>query len=311
MRVADLSAAELRDRLRGPGLDLPIGPFSARIQSDLDEVAGALALLYSEFALERRDFADFHVGLERVRRLRTGLVPEVTFLHDGVAPFLPMPRRQASAFLEWGLNWCIASQVHDLLTMHAAAVERNGRAFVLPGAPGSGKSTLCAGLVARGWRLLSDEFALFRLDSGELLPTPRPISLKNDSIAIIRERIAGAAMTRPSRDARKGMVAHLRPPPDSVARMREPAKAAWIVFPTFESGARTRLAARGRGSAFMALAENSFNYSTLGKRGFQALTGVVAGALCADLEFSDLDSAISALERLAGDDGFSATMEES
>jgi predicted ATPase len=28
---------------------------------------------------------------------------------------------------------------------------------ILPAPPGSGKSTLCAALVTRGWRLLSDE----------------------------------------------------------------------------------------------------------------------------------------------------------
>ena len=48
------------------------------------------------------------------------------------------------------------------LLVHAAVLERDGRAVVMPGPSGVGKSTLCAALVARGWRLLSDEVAMIR-----------------------------------------------------------------------------------------------------------------------------------------------------
>src|SRR3546814_5884714 len=49
----------------------------------------------------------------------------------------------------------------------------------LPGAPGSGKSTLTACLVHNGWRLLSDEIALVSLQDGGLTALARSISLKN------------------------------------------------------------------------------------------------------------------------------------
>ena len=69
--------------------------------------------------------------------------------------------------------------------MHAAVFERDSSAVVLPGPSGVGKSTLCAALVARGWRLLSDEVAMIRPQDGLLQPYPRPISLKNESIEMI------------------------------------------------------------------------------------------------------------------------------
>ena len=62
--------------------------------------------------------------------------------------------------LEWGLNWCVAGHAHQYLMLHAAALERNGRAVILPGDPGAGKSTLTAALMLSGWRLLSDEITL-------------------------------------------------------------------------------------------------------------------------------------------------------
>lgn len=45
---------------------------------------------------------------------------------------------------------------------HAAAIEVGGRAVVIVGAPGSGKTMLALALVARGARLYSDEFVFIR-----------------------------------------------------------------------------------------------------------------------------------------------------
>jgi predicted ATPase len=44
--------------------------------------------------------------------------------------------------------------------LHAAVVEKNGKALILPALPGSGKSTLSAALAMNGWRFLSDEFTM-------------------------------------------------------------------------------------------------------------------------------------------------------
>lgn len=44
--------------------------------------------------------------------------------------------------------------------LHAAALERDGRAFVFAGPSGAGKTSLTLALLARGWRLLTEEIAL-------------------------------------------------------------------------------------------------------------------------------------------------------
>jgi hypothetical protein len=56
----------------------------------------------------------------------------------------------------------IAAQVaagSGLRAVQAVVVERGGRAIAFIGRPGSGKSTLAAHLLARGWRLVSDDVA--------------------------------------------------------------------------------------------------------------------------------------------------------
>jgi hypothetical protein len=44
--------------------------------------------------------------------------------------------------------------------LHAAALERGGRAFVLAGPSGAGKTTLTLALVDRGWRIATEEMVL-------------------------------------------------------------------------------------------------------------------------------------------------------
>jgi HprK-related kinase A len=302
MRLAELGPAELRERLRRGELALPVGPYVARVRSELEGLARALSLLYADFpVLPGHGFADFHVHLKPIRRWRRGFAAEVAFLSDATEPFLPLPRDQAAAFLEWGLNWCLSQHVEDLLTVHSAVVENDGRALLLPGAPGSGKSTLCAALVARGWRLLSDEFALLRLDGRGAAPAPRPISLKNASIELIRARLPQAALTDPVPDTHKGVIAHMRPPADSVRRRNEDARPGWIVFPRFQKGAAAELASKAKSAAHVELAQNSFNYAALGEAGFRCLAAFIAESRCAELAFGDLDAGLAALEGFVSD----------
>lgn len=48
--------------------------------------------------------------------------------------------------------------------LHAAALERGGRAFVFAGPSGAGKTSLTLALIARGWRLVTEEMALVDRD---------------------------------------------------------------------------------------------------------------------------------------------------
>ncbi|MFN7611485.1 MAG: HprK-related kinase A, partial [bacterium] len=98
-----------------------------------------------------------------------------------------------------------------------------------------------------------------------------------------------------------GTVAHMMAPPAHVARMDEPAPAAWIVFPRWRPGAEVSLRPRGRAETLVDLARNSFNAGTLGLAGFDRLARLVDGCACHDFEYSRLDDAIACFDRLAGE----------
>lgn len=300
LTVAALAGSELRARLAGPGIDLHTGPFVCRVRSDIGHVHEGIARMYADYPLaEAGGFADFHLNLRHSRGLRRFAGRQVCFDHDGHEPFRPLPVDQAFPMFEWAMNWCVSSRAHDYLIIHAAVVERGGSAVILPAPPGSGKSTLCAALVARGWRLLSDELTLVRLADGMLVPLPRPISLKNASIAIMGAYAPQLDMSRAVRDTNKGTVAHLRAPADSIARAAQVAAPGWIIFPRYSAGAAAELRPMAPARAFMQVAENAFNYNLLGARGFDALGRLVEASRSAQFHYGVLDDAIAAFDRLA------------
>lgn len=293
--VGALSPRELEIRLAEPGIFLRTGAFITHLRSTIPSVAEGIGQMYADFPLEvQGDFADFHVSLDRPANPRRWYKPQVFFRFDGMTPFRPLPLDQAFPFFEWGLNWCVASQAHRYLIIHAAVVEKGGFAAILPAPPGSGKSTLCAALVSRGWRLLSDELALIRLGDGKLLPLPRPVSLKNASIQIIRGYAPDGIFAREVTGTTKGTVCLMKPPGDSVARAGEMAQVAWIIFPKYQPNTRPQLVALPKSRTFMRVAENAFNYSLLGSRAFETLGKVIDGCQCFDFTYSALDDAIEA-----------------
>jgi HprK-related kinase A len=302
LTVADLAPRELAARLGGPGLVLRTGPFANCIRSDVAQLRDGIALLYADYPVdEPGGFADFHLSLHRAGGLRRWFRPQVRFAQEGMTPFKPLPLEQAYPMFEWVMNWCVTHRAHAYLIIHAAVLERHGRAVILPAPPGSGKSTLCAALVTRGWRLLSDEMTLVRLDDGAVLPVPRPVSLKNGSIAVIREFAPHAVFSTPVENTSKGTIAHLKPPADSIVRAAEPARAASIVFPRYEAGAVTSLTPLPKARAFMQVAENAFNYQALGAAGFAALGQLIDTSSQYTFHYSRLDEAMAAFERLAAD----------
>lgn len=299
LKVSVLAPSELRDRLKRSGIFLQTGLFITHLQTSISSVAEGVGLLYADYPLvEQAGFADFHVSLDPPRNLRRWFKPQVLFLFDGAPPFKPLPLDQAFPMLEWGLNWCVSSQANRYLIIHAAVIEKGGYAAILPAPPGAGKSTLCAALVNRGWRLLSDELALIRVSDGKIIPLPRPISLKNQSIDIIQRYEPGAIFGRKVNDTMKGTVAHMKAPANSIARAAETAQAAWVIFPEYQAGSPIRLETLPRSRAFMRIADNAFNYSLLGVKGFEAMAGLIDASLCYDFTYSNLDEAIETFAAL-------------
>lgn len=289
--------SRIRSALAGPGLWFDYGAATVRVRSDSAVLAAQLQAVYHAFPFDDDGrWADLHIQIVRPKSLRRWLAPQVVFRCDGRQPFEPFPADSPLPLLEWGGNWLIGQRLHDLLLLHAGAVERDGLALVLPALPGSGKSTLTAALSLSGWRLLSDEFGAYDPARGAFCPMLKPVALKNASLDVIGRFSPGARIGPRFPKTRKGTVAHLGAQAAAVGRRHEVASPGAVILPRWVQGSPTRLEPLPEDRLFTALAFNAFNYTTLGAVGFDAVIGLVRRCPAWTLVYSDLGSALAAID---------------
>lgn len=277
---------------------LRIGPVGFRVGSDWAAPVAALRRLYAGYPAPEDGVADFTVRLEAVRPWRRLVRPSVAIRGDFTLPeAVPMALEHGLLAAEMGMNLQMALGHRGHLLLHAAVVERDGRALLMTGESGAGKSTLAALMGERGWRLLGDEFALIDLVTGQVHPFPRLISLKNSAIGLFEDaapdRWGPLLLGTP-----KGSIRHLRPCADAVARMGAPATPHAILFPRFGFAQATRPVARSE--TFMRLTQASTNYVALGEAGYDALATLVASVPALAIDFPDGDSGVALAEAAWG-----------
>jgi HprK-related kinase A len=300
--IGEASTAQLTDTATADGILYRSGPFAVRLRCDHAAMLDSFRQMYSRHGLldSAAHIADFSIDMQRPHGLRRWWRPQISMRTDAQTPFEPFPLDHAFPLFEWSLNWVTAMQAHQFLMLHSAVVEKDGMALIMPALPGSGKSTLCAALMLRGWRLLSDEFGLIRPDDPRLRlhPLPRPIPLKNASIGVIRDFSPEAVLGPTFPKTRKGDVAHLAATPESQRKSDEAAPAGWFLFPKYEPASTLQIEPLARTWTFLKISGNSFNYKLQGARGFRTVASMVKKCPAYRLTYSDLDQVIARIEAL-------------
>lgn len=300
MNIGQLSLQEvLRHTSSNQGLCFEVGPFTVRLRSKEQSFIQLFRDLYFDFPVIANDrLIDFYIDMVAPPNIRRWIRPQIIAIIDGQVPFLPFATSYAMPLFEWSLNWCIARNAQHFLMLHAAVLEKQGKALILPAMPGSGKSTLASALAHRGWRFLSDEFCLIHLIEGQVIPIPRPTPLKNESINVIRNFASEAFIGPLFEKTRKGTIGHVRAPSASTQQMKTTATPTWVVFPRYESESEVIMEPFDKASAFLKLASNSFNYTLLGEQSFNSIKAIIERCDCYNLSYSNLDHVISRLDKL-------------
>ncbi len=277
---------------------ISIGPATFRIGSSWVQPVDQVRALYAPYPQAGNAVADYSVRLEPAGLGRGWWRPSVRIGGDHMLPdAAPMALRHGLLAAEMGMNLQMALGWRRHLLIHASSAEKDGRALVMTGESGSGKSTLAAMLGERGWRFMSDEFALVDLPTGAVHPFPRLVSLKNEAIAVMRDIVGDRARFGPlMKDTPKGDIVHLVPPASAVARMQEGAMPALLLFPRF--GFAHDLRPVGQAEAFMRLTQASTNYVALGEAGFEALHRFVSTVPALAIDYRSGDEAVRAVESL-------------
>jgi HprK-related kinase A len=273
-----------------------VGPRGFCIGAAWRAPIAALEALYSDYPQPEDGIADHRVRLEPTSLFRRFVRPSVLISGDYTIPeAAPLPLSMGLLAAEMGMNLQVALGERHFLLLHAASVERDGQVLILTGESGSGKSTLSAILMARGWRLLGDEFALIDPLTGEAHPFPRPISLKNASVDAVASQVRTDRFGPWLRGTPKGDLRHLLPDAKSIAGMDTPAPPAMILFPAY--GHDRAMRPVGKGEVFMRLTQASTNYTALGEIGYRTLVRLVESVPAHAIDYQDTQSGIELVEQ--------------
>jgi HprK-related kinase A len=276
---------------------ITIGPRSFRIGSDWRAPVDAVEALYRDYPAPVTPIPDYTVRLEAAKFGRRLFRPSIAIRGDYTLPeAVPQSLAHGLISAEMAMNLQMALGERRFLLLHASSVEKDGKVLIMTGESGSGKSTLSALLASRGWRFMGDEFALIDPISGDVYPFPRPVSLKNEAISVMRALLPSTRFGPVQLATAKGDICHLIPDSAAIAAMNDPAPPALILFPGF--GLPHAIRPVGTSEAFVRLTQASTNYTALGEAGFDALTRLVTRVPACAIDYPDTDTALALVEEL-------------
>ena len=138
--------------------------------------------------------------------------------------------------------------------------------------------------------------ALISVLNGKIFAVPRPISLKNQSLNIIQSFSSDADFGSVVKNTAKGDLAFMKAPEQSVKEAEVNARLSKIIFPFYKAKSVTHFQAISKGTAFMKMIENSFNYNALGKTGFEVLSKTIDNCNCFNLTYDSLEEAVKEID---------------
>jgi hypothetical protein len=165
----------------------------------------------------------------------------------------------------------------DLVWLHGAAAGRRGRAALMPGRRGRGKSTLVTRLCRRGWSFLTDDIVPIDPDAFRILPFPQLPAIRPD----------------PGRDLPESWLRQVEKDEVPVDERVEPdpLPVGVLVLPEAVRSGETTLEACSSAEAVRELAPGCWNFAEHGARAVEVLARLVTGRPSFRIRFRDADRA--------------------
>lgn len=148
--------------------------------------AGLLAALATRWSQVPAPSPSEARGLEIAYEVAPAAQDEVVVRRDGVELYTACPL-DARQFLELDVYREVAHATPST-ALHAAALARGGRAALLVGASGAGKSSLALALAGRGWAYMGDEHA-FLDDALAVSGLPRAVRVGEELAEALPGRV--------------------------------------------------------------------------------------------------------------------------
>jgi len=170
-----------------------------------------------------------------IRRASGG---ERALIVDGIERAHLREDRQAMGAIDQVVLEHLYPGIEWLALMHGGGIARHGAGFAIPGACGSGKTTLIAYLIASGrFSYIADDLIALATD-GRLMPWPMPLGPKEGSWALLSQWYP-YLLSAPNYRTQLGEARQIVPPAD--AWDIEPVPLRGFIFPRYVAGADATL----------------------------------------------------------------------
>jgi hypothetical protein len=185
------------------------------------------------------------------------------------------------------------------LELHAGVVSDGERCIVLPGAPGSGKTTLTAGLVFSGFDYFSDEIALLDEGSLRLRPVPLGLGIKPGAVDVLGRLFPEVRYLKVHSREDGQQVRYLSLPAAQTAQPDVRREARWLIFPSYGRELGTALKPISRPAALRRLMREIMVLpKPLDETRVEALVRWMRQLRCFELPMNSLDHAVNLVKNL-------------
>jgi hypothetical protein len=263
-----------------------LGDAIVRLEVSGDAAARIVDFLFPESGDEGEGTPDTCISVSASAR---GTI-DVT--RNGVVVYRGGDAADAARATQESVTEALASSCAAGLVFHAAAVSLASRAVLLPGATGSGKTTLTAHCIALGFRYLTDELSLVAVGSHVVRGAPRPLHAKASGRAALPDSCHGWSKLSSSVTTLLQAPASTRVSPD-----RSGPRLAMVVFPRHEPATPTHLEPITRAECGLGLMATLLNARNLSDHGFGLVAALARRTPAFRLRYGDASSAARILER--------------
>ena len=192
----------------------------------------------------------------------------------------------------------LTGNAHEFVQVSGAGAVFRGNALLMPSAPNQHLPLLAALLVRAGADYLGDEIVPVDPVLHEVHPVPLPLLIDTDDIPLVPGLARPPVQKLRSMEQPKEPMTNRRPVTlgQLGGRAGNPAPVRWIVFPSFDPGARTELLPMGKSEAvFRLTTESVLNLDIWRERALLLARDLIDDAAVARLVVGSADEAVDLL----------------
>lgn len=206
--------------------------------------------------------------------------------------------RQAAPVLKASLTEAVLAATGEQIALHAACVTRGGRALLLSGPPGAGKTTLALALATTGFDYQGDDIAILRRD-GTVSGVPFAPAVKAGAWGLVGAFRPDLCTTMVHERLDGKRVRYLPPPGGAKT---QPLPLGWLIRLDRGGDGPASLAPLHPADALADLIAGAYSAArTLSVPLLEALVGAMTGARLNTLRYARADDAAKTLRLLCGD----------